>query len=252
MELFRTIGLETAHLVKKYKGSLSGEHGDGRLRGEFIPLILGEHNYNLLKEVKKCWDPEGILNPGKITDTPQMNTCLRYIPGKPTREIETIYDFSSSDGIIRAAERCNGSADCRKSIIIGGTMCPSFMATGDEEKSTRARANVVREFLSKDGDPWDHKEIYEVLDLCLACKGCKSECPSGVDIAKIKSEFLQHWHDRHGIPLRTRLIAYISVINHIGSVAPSIFNFFLKKQGYIRNSEKSNRICFKKIYTINI
>jgi len=230
VELFRTIGLETALLVKKYNGSLSGEHGDGRLRGEFIPLILGEHNYNILKEIKKCWDPKGILNPGKITDTPQMNSCLRYIPGKPTRLIDTIYDFSSSDGIIRAAERCNGSADCRKSIKIGGIMCPSFMATGDEEKSTRARANVIREFLSKDGDPWDHKEIYEVLDLCLACKGCKSECPSGVDIAKIKSEFLQHWHDRHGIPLRTRLIAYISVINHIGSIAPSTYNFVLKNK----------------------
>jgi FAD/FMN-containing dehydrogenase/Fe-S oxidoreductase len=228
--LFRTIGLETARLVKKFNGSMSGEHGDGRLRGEFIPLILGEHNYNLLKDVKKCWDPEGILNPGKITNTPQMNTCLRYKPGKPTRKIETIFDFSSSDGIIRAAERCNGSADCRKSVKIGGIMCPSFMATGDEETSTRARANLVREFLSKDGDPWNHREIYEVLDLCLACKGCKSECPSGVDIAKIKSEFLQHWHDRHGIPLRTRLIAYISAINQIGSIAPSIYNFFLKNK----------------------
>jgi FAD/FMN-containing dehydrogenase/Fe-S oxidoreductase len=228
VRLFRTIGRETALLVKKYNGSLSGEHGDGRLRGEFIPLILGEHNYNLLKELKKCWDPEGILNPGKITNTPQMNTCLRYIPGKPTREIETIFDFSTSDGIIRAAERCNGSADCRKSAIIGGIMCPSFMATGDEEKSTRARANVIREFLSQDGDPWDHKEIYEVLDQCLACKGCKSECPSGVDIAKIKSEFLQHWHDRQGISLRTRLIAYISLINQIGSAAPVIYNFILK------------------------
>ncbi len=230
VDLFRTIGLETAYLVKKYHGSLSGEHGDGRLRGEFIPLMLGENNYNLLKDIKKCWDPQGILNPGKITDTPQMNSCLRYIPGKPTREIDTIYDFSSSDGIVRAAERCNGSADCRKSIKIGGIMCPSFMATGDEEKSTRARANLVREFLSKDGDPWDHKEIYDILDLCLACKGCKSECPSGVDIAKIKSEFLQHWYDRHGIPLRTRIVAFISVINHLGSFAPSVFNFFLKNK----------------------
>jgi FAD/FMN-containing dehydrogenase/Fe-S oxidoreductase len=229
-ELFRTIGLETAKLVKKYNGSLSGEHGDGRLRGEFIPLMLGEHNYSLLKEVKKIWDPENILNPGKITNTPPMNTCLRYIPGKPTREIETIFDFSSSDGIIRAAERCNGSADCRKSVKIGGIMCPSFMATGDEEKSTRARANVIREFLGKDDDPWNHWEIYDILDLCLACKGCKSECPSGVDMAKIKSEFLQHWHDRHGIPLKTRLIAYISAINHLGSVAPSIYNFILKNK----------------------
>jgi Fe-S oxidoreductase len=148
----------------------------------------------------------------------------------PTRDIKTLYDFSSSDGIIRAAERCNGTADCRKSSIIGGTMCPSFMATGDEFKSTRARANVVREFLSKEGDPWNHKEIYEVLDLCLGCKGCKSECPSSVDIAKIKSEFLQHWYDRHGIPLRTRMIAYISVINRIGSFAPNIFNFFLRNK----------------------
>ena len=227
VELFRTLGYETAKIVKKYRGSLSGEHGDGRLRGEFIPLILGLHNYNLLKEVKTCWDPEGILNPGKITNTPQMNCCLRYIPGRPMREINTVFDFSASDGILRAAERCNGSADCRKSIKIGGIMCPSFMATGDEEKSTRARANIVREFLSKDGDPWNHKEIYEVLDLCLSCKGCKSECPSGVDIAKIKSEFLQHWHDIHGIPLRTMLIAHIPAINQIGSAVPALFNFFV-------------------------
>jgi Fe-S oxidoreductase len=104
------------------------------------------------------------------------------------------------------------------------------MATGDEYKSTRARANVVREFLSKEGDPWNHREIYEILDLCLGCKGCKSECPSSVDIAKIKSEFLQHWYDRHGIPLRTKLIAYISVINRIGSFVPPVFNFFLKNK----------------------
>jgi FAD/FMN-containing dehydrogenase/Fe-S oxidoreductase len=230
IELFRTIGLETALLVRKYRGSISGEHGDGRLRGEFIPLMLGDNNYDLLKQVKECWDPGCILNPGKITNTPPMNTSLRYVPGKPTREIETIYDFSSSDGIVRAAERCNGSADCRKSVIIGGTMCPSFMATGDEDKTTRARANVIREYLSSEGDPWDHKEIYDILDLCLGCKGCKSECPSSVDIAKIKSEFLQHWYDRHGIPLRTRLIAYISVINHIGSFVPQLYNYFLKNR----------------------
>jgi FAD/FMN-containing dehydrogenase/Fe-S oxidoreductase len=228
--LFRTIGKETAYLVKKYNGSLSGEHGDGRLRGEFIPIILGEHNYDLLRSIKKTWDPDSILNPGKIINTPEMNSCLRYIPGKATPEINTIFDFTSSDGIIRAAERCNGSADCRKSAKIGGVMCPSFMATGDEEKSTRARANVLREFLNKAGDPWNHKEINEILDLCLACKGCKSECPSGVDIAKIKSEYLQHWYDRHGIPLRTLLIGYISSINRIGSHAPSFYNFFLSNR----------------------
>jgi FAD/FMN-containing dehydrogenase/Fe-S oxidoreductase len=228
--LFRTIGRETAEIVKKHNGSLSGEHGDGRLRGEFIPLMLGDHNYELLKEVKKSWDPENILNPGKITGTPPMNTSLRYIPGKPTREIETIYDFPEDEGILRSAEKCNGSADCRKSSKIGGLMCPSFMATGDEEKSTRARANILREYLGKDGEDWDHREIYYILDECLGCKGCKSECPSGVDIARMKSEFLQHWYDKHGIPLRTMLIAYIAEINRIGSMVPALFNFIVNNR----------------------
>ncbi|HOW10259.1 MAG TPA: FAD-linked oxidase C-terminal domain-containing protein [Bacteroidales bacterium] len=231
VELFRTIGIETARLVKKYRGSLSGEHGDGRLRGEFIPLILGQANYDLLKIVKASWDPENILNPGKIVDTPLMNTSLRFKPGTVTPDIETIYDFSSTDGIKRATEKCNGSGDCRKSVTIGGTMCPTFMATMDEDKCTRARANIFREFLGREGsDPWDHREIYDILDLCVGCKGCKSECPSGVDIAKMKSEFLQHWYDRHGIPLRTWLIAYISTFNHIGSYIPHIYNYFLKNR----------------------
>jgi FAD/FMN-containing dehydrogenase/Fe-S oxidoreductase len=225
--LFRAIGLDTARLVKKYNGSLSGEHGDGRLRGEFIPIILGEHNYELLKRLKKIWDPKNLLNPGKIINTPVMNSCLRYTPGKSTPEISTIFDFSTTDGILKAAERCNGSADCRKSSKIGGVMCPSYMATLDEDKSTRARANVLREFLGDKSDPWNHKEIHEILDLCLGCKGCKSECPSGVDIAKIKSEYLQHWYDRHGIPLRTMLIGYISHLNRIGSMAPSVYNFLI-------------------------
>jgi Fe-S oxidoreductase len=229
--LFRTIGIETATLVKKYRGSLSGEHGDGRLRGEFIPIILGDANYRLLKNLKSSWDPYNILNPGKIVDTPLMNTYLRYEPGTVTPEIETVYDFSSTEGIIRAAEKCNGSGDCRKSVKLGGTMCPSFMATMDEDKCTRARANILREFLSRqDSDPWDHKEIYEILDLCLACKGCKSECPSGIDIAKMKSEYLQHWYDKHGVPLRTFLIAYITTFNKLGSSVPAFYNFFLKNK----------------------
>jgi FAD/FMN-containing dehydrogenase/Fe-S oxidoreductase len=231
IELFRIIGLETAKLVKKYKGSMSGEHGDGRLRGEFIPIVLGEYNYALIKRIKKCWDPENILNPEKITDTPRMNTSLRYIPGKKTADISTIYDFSSTEGIIRAAEKCNGSGDCRKSEIIGGTMCPSFMATREEKNSTRARANILREYLAmENGDPWDHREIFEILDLCLSCKGCKAECPSGVDVAKMKSEFLQHWYDKHGVPLRTLLIAYLPTINKMGSFLPWLYNFFLKNK----------------------
>ncbi|PKP18087.1 MAG: FAD-binding oxidoreductase, partial [Bacteroidetes bacterium HGW-Bacteroidetes-22] len=214
---------------KKYRGSLSGEHGDGRLRGEFIPLMIGEHNYALLKQIKETWDPEGIFNPGKITATPSMNTSLRYTAGKPVREIPTVYNFSRDQGIIRAVERCNGSGDCRKTEIIGGTMCPSFMATRDERNTTRARANILREFLtnSTKSNPFDHKEIYEIMDLCLSCKACKSECPSNVDMAKLKTEFLQHYYDSNGIPLRTKAIAYITSLNRLMAVFPALSNLVM-------------------------
>jgi FAD/FMN-containing dehydrogenase/Fe-S oxidoreductase len=231
VELFRTIGLETAKIVKKFKGSLSGEHGDGRLRGEFIPLIIGEHNYQLLRRIKNCWDPENILNPGKITDTSKMDSSLRYEPGQTTADLPTYFDFSSTNGILRAAENCNGSGDCRKSDIIGGLMCPSYMATRDEKATTRARANILREFLSKKGeDPWNHSEIYDILDLCLSCKGCKSECPSNVDMAKMKAEYLQHWYDKNGVPGRAMLIAWFPAINRLGSLLPGIYNFFVSSR----------------------
>ena len=228
VELFYKIAHDTALIVKKYRGSLSGEHGDGRLRGEFIPLMVGEHNYKLLKDIKSRWDPNGIFNPGKITDTPKMNSHLRWEPGKETPEIKTYFDFSGDLGIVRAAEKCNGTAACRKSEIIGGVMCPSYMATRDEKHSTRGRANILREFLSKTDtkNPFDHKEIYEALDLCLSCKGCKSECPSSVDVAKMKAEFLQHYYESHGVPLRARLIANIARVNKIGSYVPWLYNFF--------------------------
>ncbi len=226
-KLLRTIAEKTALIVKKYRGSMSGEHGDGRLRGEFIPLIIGEHNFELNKRIKNSFDPHNILNPGKIVYTPPMDTSLRYTPGMPTPELKTWYDFSDCGGVVRAAEKCNGSGDCRKSSVIGGTMCPSYMATGDERLTTRARANIMREMLYADrANPWDSREIYEILDLCLACKGCRSECPSGVDIAKLKSEFLQHYNDVHPPSLRTRLIASLPSIYNLFSVIPGIFNFF--------------------------
>ncbi len=227
VELFYQVALDTARLVRKYRGSLSGEHGDGRLRGEFIPLMLGPNNYRLLKEVKRTWDPHNIFNPGKITDTPSMKSNLRYEPGKPTRTLSTIFDFSHDQGMMRAVEKCNGSGDCRKSELMGGTMCPSYMATRNENATTRARANTLREFLthSPKRNPFDHNEIYRVMDLCLSCKGCKSECPSSVDIAKYKAEFLQHYYDEHGVPLRTRAIANISQLNRLGMIVPQISNF---------------------------
>ncbi len=230
VELFYKIALDTAKLVKKYRGSLSGEHGDGRLRGEFIPLMVGEHNYRLFKSLKKAWDPDGVFNPGKITDTPPMNSHLRWEPGRATPEIKTYFDFSKDLGIVRAAEKCNGTAACRKSEKIGGVMCPSYMATRDEKNSTRARANMLREFFYKDytKNPFNHQEVYEALDLCLSCKGCKSECPSSVDVAKMKAEFLQHYYEANGIPLRALLIAHIAKVNKLGSYVPWLYNFFQK------------------------
>ncbi|MBI3137360.1 MAG: FAD-binding protein [Sphingobacteriales bacterium] len=227
--LFRTIAEEIATLVKKYKGSLSGEHGDGRLRGEFIRQMVGEKNYQLLREVKKTWDPENIFNPNKIVDTPPMDTMLRYVPGQQTPAFKTIFRFHNQD-ILQHAEQCNGSGDCRKTHLSGGTMCPSFMASRDEKDTTRARANILREFLthSDKQNRFDHKEIYEVMELCLSCKGCKSECPSNVDVAKLKAEFLQHYYDANGVPFRSKLIGNYSRLSGLGALVPSLYNFAVK------------------------
>ncbi len=228
VELFKTVAYETAKLVKKYGGSLSGEHGDGRLRGEFIPLMYGEKIYNLFKDIKRTFDPENIFNPGKIVDTPPMNRQLRYIPGKETKEVETVFDFSSTGGYLRAAEKCNGSGDCIKTNEAGGTMCPSYRASKDEKNSTRARANMLRDVITNDNNPLNNKDLYNILDLCLSCKACKSECPSNVDVTKLKAEFLQQYYDKNGVPLRSRLVANITKINKILSLIPTISNFFLK------------------------
>jgi FAD/FMN-containing dehydrogenase/Fe-S oxidoreductase len=228
VEIFHDIALETAKLVKKYRGSLSGEHGDGRLRGEFIPMMVGERNFELILRVKSLFDPDGIFNIGKVTNTPPMNTFLRYEAGHQSPQYDTYFDYSSEGGLMQLIEKCNGSGDCRKTEITGGTMCPSYMATRDEMATTRARANVLRELLSRRDlkKPFDQPEIYKVLDLCLSCKACKSECPSSVDMAKIKAEFMQHWYDHHRVPLRTLLIANITRINSLGMLIPGIFNWF--------------------------
>ncbi|MFN5649075.1 MAG: FAD-binding and (Fe-S)-binding domain-containing protein, partial [Sphingobacteriales bacterium] len=223
--LFRTIAEEIATLVKKYNGSLSGEHGDGRLRGEFIRQMVGDKNYQLLRKLKSTWDPNHIFNPGKIVDTPPMDTMLRYTPDQSTPVFNTHFRFHDQD-ILQHAEQCNGSGDCRKSHLSGGTMCPSYMATRNEQDTTRARANILREFLTRSTktNRFDHKEIYDVMDLCLSCKGCKSECPSNVDMAKLKAEFLQHYYDEHGVPMRSKLIANFTASSKLGSLVPSFYN----------------------------
>lgn len=222
---FRLIAEEIATLVKKFKGSLSGEHGDGRLRGEFIKQMVGDHNYQLMKEIKKVWDPKNIFNPNKIVDTPPMDTFLRYTPGQTTPEFKTTFRFYDQD-ILQHAEQCNGSGDCRKTHLSGGTMCPSYMATRNEKETTRARANILREFLTRSdkANRFDHEEIKEVMDLCLACKGCKSDCPSNVDMAKLKMEFLHQYYKDNGVPLRSKLIANFSKLSKVASYVPWAYN----------------------------
>jgi FAD/FMN-containing dehydrogenase/Fe-S oxidoreductase len=228
---FRAILADTAVLLKKYNGSLSGEHGDGRLRGEFIPFMMGEEVYELFREVKKAFDPQGVFNRGKIVDTPPMNEFLRYQPDQVAPKINTVFDFSQQESILRLAEKCSGSGDCRKTQVTGGTMCPSYMATRRERDTTRARANMLRHFYTERHLSDDKNTpiggmgaVKEILDLCLSCKGCKSECPSSVDISKMKAEFLQSEYDQNGVPFRSRLIANFSQQMRLASLVPWAYN----------------------------
>lgn len=218
-QLFRTIARETALLVRKHRGTISGEHGDGRLRGEFIPLQYGEPTYELMRQVKYCWDPEGLFNPHKIVDTPRMDESLRA-------------DLSHADDtLLCSVEQCNGSGDCRKSSLIGGAMCPSYKVSRDELHTTRARANILREYLLQSQNSNSKSEITsedlcEVLASCLACKACKRECPSGVDMTRLRAEVLQALYDSEGLPLHTWLVAHNADVQHLGSLVPHLYNFF--------------------------
>ena len=228
---FRLIAREIARLVKKYDGSLSGEHGDGRLRGEFIPLMVGPRNYALMQQLKQAWDPQGVFNPGKIVNTPPMDTHLRYEPDQQTPDVQTFFRFEHQN-ILQHAEQCNGSGDCRKPHSMGGTMCPSFMATRDEADTTRGRANMLREVLtnSPEANRFDSQELKRVMDLCLLCKACKAECPSNVDVAKLKMEFMHQYHQTHKPPLRDRLIGHFHEINNLIKIFPWPYNFIFRNK----------------------
>ncbi len=227
--LFRKITKETAQLVKKYGGSFSGEHGDGIVRAEFIPLMIGQNNYNLIKRIKQVFDPQHIFNKGKIVDAFPMDKNLRYEIDRKEPKIETIQDFSDSLGILRATEKCNGSGDCRKPTSAGGVMCPSYRATKNEKDTTRARANALREFLTNSTlkNKFNHKELYQVFDLCLSCKACANECPSNVDVAALKAEFLYQYQKENGASFRTKLYANNVKYNKLGSLFPLATNLLL-------------------------
>ena len=243
-KLFRDIATETAKLVRKHKGSLSGEHGDGRLRGEFIPLMYGPEVYRLMQEVKRTWDPDGLFNMNKIVDTPPMDEDLRFEVGQtyPIESMKTFYNWraafdeckvdgasgvrSQAHALMCSIEQCNGAGACLKSNLIGGTMCPAYKVSHDETFSTRARANILREVLTRGTGNFDSPEMAAVLDSCLACKGCLSECPSNVDMTRIRSEVLQQKYDRHGTPLRSWLVARMASMEALGACVRPLYNFF--------------------------
>lgn len=282
---FREVAYETALLVKKYKGSLSGEHGDGRLRGEFIQLMYGDEVYALMQDLKKCWDPLQVFNLHKIVDTLPMDSMLRFEVGQRYAIEEELKDGPSTGSgactyynwkaafdeckvegatgaktqlhaLMCSIEQCNGAGDCRKSNLMGGTLCPAFKVSGDETKATRARANVLREILTRG---WESEaftvancvpqfeqstssncetqfatkksillseELADVLDSCLACKGCRSECPSNVDMTRLRSEILQHKYDVSGMPLRSFAVSWMATVEQLGHIVWPIYNFF--------------------------
>ena len=275
---FREVAYQTALLVKKYKGSLSGEHGDGRLRGEFIQLLYGDEVYALMQNLKKCWDPMQVFNLHKIVNTLPMDSMLRfevnqqYAIEKVIGKDKTYYNWKAAfdeckvegatgaknqlHALMCSIEQCNGAGDCRKSNLIGGTLCPAFKVSGDETKATRARANVLREILTRG---WESeaftvancipqfekgnssncetqfstmksilksKELAEVLDSCLACKGCRSECPSNVDMTRLRSEILQQKYNVSAMPLRSFAVSYMATVEQLGHFVWPLYNLF--------------------------
>jgi Fe-S oxidoreductase len=195
--------------------------------------MVGDECYELFRRVKRAFDPEGIFNPGKIVDAPPMDTQLRILPGAVEPRHETLFRFTEAGGILRAAEKCTGVGQCRKPAAAGGTMCPSYMATRDEDHTTRARANVLRQALADPAaaDPWTRPELAAVMDLCLSCKACKSECPSNVDMARLKAEWEQHRHDSRGVPWRSRLVAGAAALLRRAAIAPWAYNLAVTAPG---------------------
>ena len=219
---------EIADLVVAFGGGMSGEHGDGLARSHLNEKLFGPQLYNAFRQVKAAFDPDHRMNPGKIVNAPPMTENLRYGPQYKTLTLNTHYDFSREGGFATAVELCNGAGVCRKKNE--GTMCPSYMVTLEDKHSTRGRANLMREILSGKLPPEEFtgKELYETLDLCLECKGCKAECPSNVDMAKLKYEFLAHYNEENGTPLRSRMFAKIHAMSKAAAIWPSMANWTLK------------------------
>jgi Fe-S oxidoreductase len=215
MELLQALGDYACDLAVQYGGAMSGEHGDGLARSAHNPKLFGPKLYSTLQEVKRAFDPTNLLNPGKVVDAPPVTENQRYGPAYQTIELKTVFDWSGDGGYAPAIEMCNGAGVCRK--LGSGSMCPSYMATREEKHTTRGRANALRNAIA---GRIPHEELYSegmysVLDLCLGCKACKTECPSSVDMARIKAEYLVHYYKRNGLPLFNRLMGLLPTINEL-------------------------------------
>ena len=228
VQMMKEMADAAAELAHRFGGVMSGEHGDGLQRSELNEVIFGPELYQAMREFKAIFDPDGIMNPGKKVDAPSMTENLRLGPDYHPLELKTHLDFSREGGFMAAVEMCNGAAVCRKTKA--GTMCPSYMATKDEKDTTRARANALRNALAGNiFEPSDltSKETYEVMDLCLSCKACKTECPSSVDMAKLKTEFLAQYYDAHGTPTRAKIFGKIHTLSRLGSTFAPLANLAL-------------------------
>jgi FAD/FMN-containing dehydrogenase/Fe-S oxidoreductase len=228
LDQVRAIADEITGLVVEFGGTISSEHGDGRARSPFLERMYGPTLMQAFRRLKRAFDPDNRMNPGNIVDSPGILENLRYGVEYKTWEPATLLDFSGQGGFAASVEMCNGVGVCRKKLE--GTMCPSYMATRDEEHSTRGRANALRAVLSGRMAPAEFtgKRLYEVMDLCLECKGCKAECPANVDMAKLKYEFLYHYHQANGLPLRNRLFGRIARLNRFAARLPTIANWMVQ------------------------
>ena len=227
IDTMRQIAEEISDLVQEFGGAMSGEHGDGLSRSHFNEKLFGPQLYQAFREIKTAFDPGWRMNPGKVVDAPPMTESLRYGPGHRAISIPTIQDFSRDGGFTNAVELCSGVGACRKQ---GGTMCPSYMVTKEEEHTTRGRANALRAAISGQLPPeaLTGRGLYEVMDLCIGCKACKAECPSNVDMAKLKHEFLAHYHEVNGVPLRARLFGHVAAMGPFGCAMAPISNWVLE------------------------
>lgn len=247
VQKMREISYASMELVRKFGGAVSSEHGDGLARSWLNEPLLGRELYGVYRQVKSIFDPSGILNPGKVVDAPSMTENLRLGPGYRTIPVQEKMDFSDAGGFAGAIELCNGNGACRK--MLSGTMCPSFMVTREEEHSTRGRANALRAAMSGMLPPeeFTSERLYQVLELCIQCKGCKAECPSNVDMAKIKTEWLSKYWTANKMPLRTKLFAHMPQLTRLVSGASAgAANWMGRKRPVLKVLEKTLGISEKR------